>query len=210
MERAGAIPVIKASEPAVTKKSSSPPDPAPQKTMSAAQRIAALAAAPDEVGYSSDSSSTDSAEQQAEPDKSGINLAASGTDVLREEERSQPVTRDIDTAGLEVDVAAQRLSEEPPPPPPAPDTGHLDMGAVGEMIPNLPSDLVPISPDTDAIDLSPQGTDFTDCAPPDAEPPLLDLSGMELAPAGSDVVDEKYRKKEQAEAPPTDHISLEE
>jgi hypothetical protein len=84
------------------------------------------------------------------------------------------------------------------------------MGGVGEMIPNLPSDQIPLSPNTDAIDLSPAGTDFTDCAPPEAEAPPLDLSGMDLAPAGTDVLEEKYRKKAQPEAPATDHISLEE
>jgi hypothetical protein len=31
---------------------------------------------------------------------------------------------------------------------------------------------------------------------------------MDLAPAGAEVLEEKYRKKEQAEAPATDHISL--
>jgi hypothetical protein len=245
MERAGAEPVIKASQSAAAAEQPPRPTPAPDKTMSAAEKIAALAAAPDKGDYSPEESatrskesstlskesstrpeesstlskepstrpeesSTGSAEQQPEPDQAGINLAPVGSGVLREDERSEPVVRHIDTAGLEVDAATQRLSEEPPPPPPAPDTSHLDMGGVGEMIPNLPSDRVPLSPNTDAIDLSPAGTDFTDCAPPEAEAPPLDLSGMDLAPAGTDVLEEKYRKKEQAEAPTTDHISLEE
>jgi hypothetical protein len=238
MERAGAEPVIKASQSAAATEQPPPPTPAPDKTMSAAEKIAALAAAPDKGDYSPEESSTlpkesstlskesstlpeepsprpeesssGSAEQQPEPGQAGINLAPAGSGVLREDERSEPVVRDIDTAGLEVDAATQRLSEEPPPPPPAPDTSHLDMGGVGEMIPNLPSDQVPLSPNTDAIDLSPAGTDFTDCAPPEAEAPPLDLSGMDLAPAGTDVLEEKYRKKEHAEAPTTDHISLEE
>ena len=208
MERAGAEPIIKASQSTVAAEQS--PAPAAAKTMSAAERIAALAAAPDKGDYSPEDASTGSAEQQPEPDPAGINLAAPGTDVLREDERSEPVVSEIDTSGIEVDASRQRLSEESPPPPPAPDTSHLDMGGVGEIIPNLPSEKVPLSPNTDAIGLSPEGTDFTDCAPPEAEPPPLDLSGMDLAPAGSDVVEEKYRKKEQAEAPSTDHISLEE
>jgi len=223
MERAGARPIIKASQSAAAEQSA-PLTPPPEKTMSAAEKIAALAAAPDEGGYSSKEpstspkesatsskeSATGSAEQQPISDQEGINLAPAGTDVLREDERAEPVVSEIDTAGLEVDAATQRLSEEPPPPPPAPDTSHLDMGGVGEMIPNLPSDQVPLSPNTNAIDLSPAGTDFTDCAPPEAEPPPLDLSSMDLAPAGTDVLEERYRKKEQAEAPATDHISREE
>jgi hypothetical protein len=213
MERAGAEPIIKASQSAAAAEQSPPPAPAPEKAMSAAEKIAALAAAPDEGGYSSQEQEkppTGSAEQRPGSEQEGINLAPTGSDVLREDERAEPVISDIDTAGLEVDAATQRLSEEPPPPPSAPDTSHLDMGGVGETIPNLPSDQVPLSPDTDAIGLSPAGTDFTDCAPPEAEPPPLDLSGMDLAPAGTDVLEEKYRKKAQAEAPATDHISLEE
>jgi hypothetical protein len=224
MERAGAQPVIKASQSTASAEQFPPPTAAPEKAMNAAEKIAALATAPDKGGYSPEEFSTSSEEsststketstgsagQQPEPDQAGINLAPAGTDVLREDERSEPVVSQIDTAGLEVDAAAQRLSEETPPPPPAPDTSHLDMGGVGEMIPNLPSDQVPLSPNTDAIGLSPQGTDFTDCAPPEAQPPPLDLSGMDLAPAGTDVLEEKYRKKAQAEAPATDHISLEE
>ena len=209
MERAGAQPVIKASQATAAPEQSPPPTPVPEKTLSAAERIAALAAAPDEGGYSKESP-TGSTEQQAESAQEGINLAPAGSDVLREDERSEPIVREIDTAGLDVDATAQRLSNEPAPPPPAPDTSHLDMGGVGEMIPNLPSDRVPLSPNTDAIDLSPAGTDFTDCAPPEAEAPPLDLSGMDLAPAGTDVLEEKYRKKARTEAPATDHISLEE
>ncbi|RLA49472.1 MAG: hypothetical protein DRR04_00055 [Gammaproteobacteria bacterium] len=209
MERAGAQPIIKASQPAAAEESPQP-TPVPEKTLSAAQRIAALAAAPDEGGYSSEHSSTSAAEQQPTADREGINLAPAGTDVLREDERNEPVIREVDTAGLAVDATAQRLSEEPPPPPMAPDTSHLDMGDVGETIPNLPADQVPLSPNTDAIGLSPRGTDFTDCAPLEAEAPPLDLSGMDLAPAGMDVLEERYRKKELAEAPSIDHISLEE
>ncbi len=207
MERAGAQPLIKASQGAATGPA---PTPAPTKTLSAAERIAALAAAADESSYRSDASAptTDQAEPQA-TNPEGMNLAPAGADVLREEERPKPVTREVDTAGLEVDTAAQRLSEEPPAPPAAPDTSHLHMGAVGEMIPNLPSDQAPLTPNIEAIDLAPQGTDFTDCAAPEAETPTLDLSGMDLAPTGTDVLEEKYRKHEQAVAPSTDHISLE-
>ena len=42
------------------------------------------------------------------------------------------------------------------------------------------------------------------------QPPAVDLSAMELAPAGSDVIEEQYRKREKPKAPDTDHISLEE
>lgn len=207
MERAGAQPIIKPGETAAAAEQAIPAAP---ETLSAAERIAALAAAPDEGAYRSAAAQAPATatEKQAETAQDGINLAPPGTAVLRADERPEPVTAEVDTTGLEIDGAAQRLSEEAPPPPTAPDTNHLDMGDVGEMIPNLPSNQEPLSPDTAAIDLAPQGTDFTDCAPPAAEAPTLDLSGMDLAPAGAEVLEEKYRKKEQAEAPATDHISL--
>ena len=210
MERAGALPVLKQVQAAGTQPTATAA-PAPTKTLSAAEKIAALAAAPDEAGYRSEhaAASTDN-EQGQSPEQAGMNLAPAGTEVLRENERQEPVRREIDTSGLEVDPAAQRLSEEPPPPAPAPDTSHLDMGAVGELIPTLPSDEQPLSPDTDAIDLAPEGTDFSDCAAPAAESPPLDLSGMDLAPPGSDVLEDKYRHKQPPPAPSTEHISLEE
>jgi hypothetical protein len=204
MERAGAQPIIKASETAATQPA---PAPAPEKAMSAAERIAALAAAPDKTTYSSQP--PDPVQDQSTDGDADMNLAPPGADVLREDERPQPATSNIDTSGLAVDAAAERLSEEAPPPPPAPDTSHLDMGEAGELIPNLPSDQLPLSPNTDALDLSPEGTDFSDCNAPDAEAPALDLAGIELAPAGTEVLEEKYRKKEEAAAPATDHISLE-
>lgn len=207
MERAGARPIIKASDGATAPSGATTP--APTKTLSAAEKIAALAAAPDENSYRTDDPAPAPEQQRPAQEQDGMNLAPAGADVLREEERPEHVAREVDTSGLEIDAAAQRLSEEPPPPPPAPDTSHLDLGAAGDTIPHLPSRQTPVTPNTDAIALSPEGTDFTDCAAPDALPPELDLSGMDIAPAGADVVDEKYRNREQPQAPSTDHISLE-
>ncbi|MEH6636003.1 MAG: hypothetical protein V7700_10810, partial [Halioglobus sp.] len=213
IERAGGQPIVKANQESAA---TPPPTPVPEKTMTAAQRIAALAAAPDESSYRNETTSSvnpqhaaaaDTAQHDA--DQEGLNLAPTGADVLRDDERTAPVISDVDTSGLEIDAAAMRLSEEQPPPPAAPDTSHLDMGSVGEMIPNLPSAQVPVTPDIDAIKLSPEGTDFADCAPPEPETPLLDLSALDIAPPGTDVLEEQYRNKEQSEAPPTDHLSLE-
>ena len=210
MERAGAQPVIKASDTTSAEQAPTPP----ARALSAAEKIAALAAAPDDVGYRSDAATAAAAAadsgQAASSTSGDINLAPPQTEVLREDERPQPVVREVDTSGLAVDEYAQRLSAEPAPPPAAPDTSHLDMGDVGELIPNLPSEQQRLSPNTDAINLSPQGTDFSDCAPPEPDAPSLDLSGIDLAPAGAEVIEEKYHKKEQAQAPSTDHISLEE
>ena len=94
------------------------------------------------------------------------------------------------------------------PPPPSPDVSHLEMGEVGDAIPTLDRNLDPVNPDVSGIDLSPEGTDFTDWATDEPPAPELDLSGMEVAPEGSDIVDEQYRRKDEPAAPATDHISL--
>ncbi len=205
IERAGAQAVIKAVADAPVQSASVAP------AMSAAERIAALAAAPDEIRYGSSDKPAAAAAAPSQEDSTdeGVGLAPAGSDVLREDERSTPVTREIDTSGLAVDASAQRLSEESAAPPAAPDTSHLDMGAVGEMIPNLPSHEEPLSPNIDSIDLAPDGTDFSDCAAPEAAEPALDLSQLNLAPEGAELLDEEYRNKQQATAPATDHIALE-
>lgn len=195
MENAGARPLIKRAEA---------PAPA-ERPLTAAEKIAALAAAPDTGTY------TDNTQQEpADAAEEGeFDIAEAGADVLKPEERAEPIVADIDTGDLDVDATATRLSDEPPPPPPAPDTSHLSVGEVGEDIPVLDTGVVPLSPDTDALSLSPEGTDFSDCAADDPTPPTLDLSAMDLAPEGSDVLEEEFRRKEEAAAPSTDHISLE-
>ena len=217
MEKAGALPLVRASGgsgPAPT--AVAPPLPeakAQQKTLTAAERIAALAAAADARDRTSRGESpaaegppADSSEEEA----GGVSLAPVGADVLRKEERTVTATVDIDTHSLDLDPSGERLSPEPPEAPPAPDTSHLEMGAVGDVIPTLPRHETALSPDIEGMELAPAGTDFADCAAPPAQAPQLDLSRLDLAPAGSDVLEEAFRKRPPPEAPATDHLSLEE
>ena len=205
MEKAGAKPILKA-----TNTAESPSD--SDQKMTPAEKIAALAAAPDEGRYSAPEKDavpvSKGLQKNAEPDFDGIVLAPEGTAALREEERAEPFSREVDTTGLAVDAAAERLSEELPTPPPAPDTSHLDMGQVGETIPNLVSADTALTPDINAFSLSPRGTDFSDCHLPAAEALPLDLSNLDLASPGADVLEAKYRKQDTKAAPDTDHISL--
>jgi hypothetical protein len=83
------------------------------------------------------------------------------------------------------------------------------MGEVGETLPVLNEVQPPAAPTTDHIALAPSGTDFSDCVAPQGDGPELDLSGMELAPAGSDVLEEQYRQRKQPPAPDTAHLTLE-
>lgn len=205
MEKAGAKPLIKA----LNQTDSAPDSESASTPQTAAERIAALAAAADAGDYQVTTNPTTATPGDGGVD-SGLGLEPEGTEVLKPQERAQPVIADIDTSALDVAPPAERLSETPAPPPPAPDTSHLTMGEVGESIPTLASGEVPIIPNTDALDLAPEGTDFSDCAAPEPVAPDLDLSALEVAPAGTDVLDEKQRKHTEPPPPETGHIQLQE
>lgn len=215
MEKAGAQAVIKALTP----------DPAPAtpvapaqeaKKLTAAERIALLAAAPDvsetPAATAAQASPPVADDQQAElpGGEASLALLPEGTEVLRANERKPAAISTVQDLDLEIDMNSDRLSAQPPPPPPAPDTSHLSTAAAGETLPTLDTGSPPLSPDTSALDLAPQGTDFSDCKAPDVAAPELDLSAIDLAPEGADVLEEKYRKRHDEPAPSTDHLSLDE
>ena len=205
MENAGAKPIITAvqeSTAAAMENTATAPE------LTRAERIAAVAAG---SADSSAGANTAVKEQAAQPggDDATFDVAEAGADVLRPEERPVITPVNVDTSAIELTESGTRLSDESPPPPPAPDTSHLSLGSVGEPIPNLASNLDTETPDIRGIDLSPTGTDFSDCAKEDPEPLELDLSGIDLAPDGSDLLEQQYRKTPAATAPPTDHLSLE-
>ncbi len=206
MERAGAASMVKLSANGAV--SSNTP---PARAMTAAEKIAALAAAPDANPYSSAVAGhgATAEREEATAESGGIVLAPPGTEVLREDERTHYVQREVDTFDLAVDTTAKRLSEEPPPPPAAPDTRHLTMGEVGDTIPNLPSLDAPLSPAIDGMSLTAPGTDFSDCAAPEQQATPRDLSALVVLPAGDPLLEAQYRKLASGAIPSTDHISLE-
>ncbi|MEM9257407.1 MAG: hypothetical protein AAGA91_18355 [Pseudomonadota bacterium] len=206
MRKAGAEPIIR---PATEQ--TPPAQDRSQSQLTAAERIAALAAAPDKDDYRSDRADPLDVVTYADvaAGEAQLQAAPPGTPVLTDEERPATATpMSPDTSALEVDPSGERLSPEPPPAPPPPDTDQFGVAAVGERIPNLPADEPSVDPDTSGIQLSPEGTDFSDCKPAELESLELDLAGFALAPEGSLVLDEQYRRTEPAEAPSTDHISL--
>jgi hypothetical protein len=206
MEQAGALPVIKTA--AANTATASAPAPTPAKAMTAAEKIAALAAAADLAARPKEPAPPPPVDNEPTGD-GAIALAPAGTSVLMPNERPGPVTSDVEPPDLEVMASGQRLSEQAPAPPPPPDTSHLSEGAVGELLPNLPSFAAPLSPDTSNIELTPDGTDLSDCAAPAQPPPALDLSGIALAPAGADVLEQQYRNRPAPPPPATEHLKLE-
>lgn len=187
MQRAGAIAIIQ--------------PPLDAQATSTADKIAALAAAPEEGRYREEQPKAPSA-------SAALALRPPESAVLEEHERAPEEQREVDTSALSVGDQGERLAPEPPPAPPAPDTAHLDIAPAGADIPNLPTSEAPLSPNTQDIDLAPEGTDFSDCAAAAAPPPELDLSGIDVAPEGEELLEERYRGEAPPPAPDTDHISL--
>lgn len=141
--------------------------------------------------------------------QAGLTLAPPGTDVLAPAERSPATTPDINAPDLDLAGAGERLAAPAPPPPPAPDTRHISLGEPGEVIPGLPGPApVAVTAGTH-LTLAPAGGDLSDCAPPAAAPAAVDLSHLELAAVGADVLEAQYRKHTTAPAPDTGHLSLE-
>ena len=118
------------------------------------------------------------------------------------------------------------------PPAAAPDSGRLTLADAGERLGPASADVAaltppdfdlaevgadlgpppspaPPAPDTSGLSLAGEGGDLSDCAPEPAPAPALDLSHMELAEAGSDLLSEAERQRPQAAAPDTAHLSLE-
>ncbi|MFV8816248.1 hypothetical protein [Haliea sp. E17] len=211
MEQAGAKPLISSAKPAA--EPAAEPAPAP-RALSAAERIAALANAPDVSAAAAPAPAREAA-RATEPAPAGdggdgLRALPTGGELLRPSERSQPEAVAIDISALSAEGNYGRLAAVAPPPPPPPATAHLSMGEVGETIPTLPPQHAPLSPDISALALSPEGTDFSDCALPDAEIPELDLSGIDLAAEGSDMLEAQYRQQRAVAPPATDHLSVEE
>ncbi|MCB1841712.1 MAG: hypothetical protein KDI09_02025 [Halioglobus sp.] len=204
MARVGAHAIIKAVEPAAS--AAAPADNTDAvRRQSAAERIAALAAAEDDTRFRSDARPA-AAPKPAKDEK--FQLAPVGADLLRPEERRPADPPAPISSSLSVDNDATRLSAEPAAAPPPPDTSHIALDNPGGTIPNLPGAEPLPAPDTSAIDLTPPGTDFSDCAADTPAPPTLDLSELALAPEGSVVLEERFRRHYEGEAPATDHIAL--
>lgn len=202
MRRAGARAIVKPDTPE-TPATTRPAN--PERRSTAAEKIAALAAAEDDQRF------LRGAKQDTQPPPATdekFQLEPVGADLLRPEERRRVEFVSPDTSALSVDATATRLSAEPPEAPPSPDTRHIELDSSEGPIPNLPRAEQRPPPDTSSLDLSPAGTDFSDCAADEPTPPTLDLSDLQIAPEGSLVLEERYRRQETGTAPSTDHIVL--
>jgi len=212
IEQAGAKPVIRQSEQSTPAKTPAKPDEPATPKLSAAERIAQLAAAPDigsPVAAAPNPADDAPAKVENSEDPGSMELAPTGADVLRPEERHTQPEINIETSNIELMSAGVDLADSQQDSATAPDVSHLSMGEVGEDIPTLTNHREPLSPDISAIALSPQDSDYLDCTPETVAEPALDLSGIVLAPTGSDMLESDGRKDEGIAPPKTDHLSLE-
>ena len=222
MQKAGAIPLIRAhgaDKPAAKPSETAEPEtPAPKK-QSMAERLAALTGEP---APGDDAPAAGTAGAAAEPSAppaaspaaaaasdtgDSFSLAPAGSDVLREDERAGFEALDIDTSAIHLAPefsAPEAIEREETP---APDTSHMSMGEVGEDIPTLEDAVVELDPDTSHLSMGEVGEGIPHLDD-DREPVSVDTSAIDLAPEGSDVLEEAYRKKDEAEAPDTSHIKL--
>ena len=86
-----------------------------------------------------------------------------------------------------------------------PDFNLAEVGADLGPAPSAP----PPAPNTSNLSLASADSDLSDCAPEPAQAPALDLSHMDLAEAGSDLLSEAERSRPPAAAPDTSHLTLE-
>jgi hypothetical protein len=220
MARAGAVAAVKAHAGAQASPDSKTAPARPGKAPTVAQTVAAFD--DDELPSSADikhaekpSGEGSLADRLAaiagdpdEPTATDMTLAPAGSDVLSEDERQVVEEQAIDTSALHM---APDFAETEPltrDTPPAPDTSHLSMGEVGEDIPHLELDEELLDPDVSHLSMGEVGEDIPHL---EIEEELLDpdTSGMSLAPEGSDVLEEQYKHHDQAQAPSTDHLALE-
>lgn len=222
MQKAGAVPLIRASGGT---KAAAEPAPAPaapnnepaapgsepepqQQTM--AERLAALTGEPAPEAGAEESTPTTTPAAAASPVSdagSGISLAPPGSDVLNADERSEFQEADVNTSAIHLAPEFAEPEVTPREEPPAPDTSHMSMGEVGEDIPTLENALIELDPDISHMSMGEVGEEIPHLEL-DQEPVDVDTSAIDLAPEGSDVLEEQYKKKDEAEAPDTSHIKM--
>jgi hypothetical protein len=143
-----------------------------------------------------------------------LQLAPPGSGVLRPDERREHAPRDIPTDHLHAEQLGAALAPvaDAAPARVAPD---YELAAAGAQLAAAGADTgpaetghPPAAPDTSALQLVAGEFDLSDCAPPPAPPPDLDLGHMQAAAVGEDLLTEEQRRRTTPAAPDTDHLQL--
>lgn len=138
----------------------------------------------------------------------GLSLAPVGSDVLQPSERARPVTVMIDTSELQV-LPPGPLPGAAPLAVATPDISNLSLApAGGDLLSAAEKQHPPVvTPAIDDLSLAPAGAllETLHTAVAAIEP---DLSGLSLAPPGTDLLTAEQRAKPSPKAPNTDHLKL--
>ena len=137
-----------------------------------------------------------------------LQLAPVGEDLLRPGERTTATPVAVDISHLSV-APVGPLPHIAAAPTAAPDTSNLSLAAAeGNLLQESERIAVPtIVPDTGDLTVAELGAPI-ETLKNEAAPLHPDISGLNLAPAGSDLLKAEERKHVQPAAPNTDHITL--
>lgn len=168
---------------------------------------APVAKAPSAETNASVSTSSDTEPSTDTGSDGSLTLAPTGSDVLKESERSVFEAADIDISNIKLVSAFIDSEPEVSSAPPAPDTSHLSVAAAGEdILVEKPVPPTPVDVDIDDMTLAPPGEDL-DQIVETADDINPDLSQYSIAETGADLL-EGQPKKTDPPAPNTDHISI--
>ncbi len=139
----------------------------------------------------------------------GLSLAPAGSDVLQPSERARPTAVAIDTSALQV------LPPSPLPSTPAiavatPDISNLSLAAAGgDLLSSAEKEHPPVAtPAAGDFSLAPAGSSLLETLHTEIAAIEPNLSGLSLAPPGTDLLTAEQRAKPAPAAPTTDHLKL--
>ncbi len=137
-------------------------------------------------------------------DSAGYELLPAGSDLLRQNERTEFVPRNVDTGRLSLEGARFTLPDAAPARATGPDISHLSLAAAGSDL-GEPSEAPPEAPVPD-FGLAEAGVDLGQLSVAVAAPLDLEQLDFELAPAGADLA--PARRAAPPPAPDTSGLSL--
>ena len=146
---------------------------------------------------------------QATGNLGSLTIAPAGTQILSTQERQPVVEADIDTSNIKMVSAFMEPEPEIKAAPPAPNTSHISVAPVGEDILEEQSPEAPeLDLNLDDITLAPPGADLDELQP-DVELLEPDISGINLAESGGEILSDGEKAPAPPPAPDTSHITLE-
>ena len=137
-----------------------------------------------------------------------LTLAPAGSSVLNDDERETSPDRDIDTSAIK--LVSPFMEPEPaasPPAPDAPDTSHLNLAATGaDILEGYHEEVIELDLDLSSMDLAPAG-ELLEQLKDDRPSVNPDISQISLAEQGADLL-EGQAEKIIPPAPDTSHLSI--